>query len=95
MAAATNSVIEGARFCFLRSTVSPRSKLVQTVSFSPFCGPSSNQHRSRFDKECVLCDVGPHLHNNRLLAACVLLRGTQDQPAVMPDGVPRAAAERI
>jgi hypothetical protein len=40
-----------------------------------------------FDKDCVLCDVGPHLHDNRLLAACVLLRGEQDAPAVMPDGV--------
>jgi tubulin alpha len=65
------------------------------ISLSPIRDPSIMKHESfstreivtdLFDKNNVLCDVGDHLKQNRLLATCILLRGTQDAGAVLPDG---------
>jgi tubulin alpha len=74
------------------------------ISLSPIRHPSVMQHENFSTKEIVtdlfertniLCDVGEgdhNLKNNRLLAACILLRGIEE-PGKLPDGTSVAGSE--
>jgi hypothetical protein len=68
------------------------------ISLSPIRNPGIMKHENfttkeivtdLFDRNFILCDVGePHvMRSNRLLASCILLRGTQNV-VELPDGEP-------